>query len=33
MIAIIAIVAKNRAIGLKNKLLYDIPEDMAHFKE
>ena len=33
MIAIICIIAKNRAIGLKNKLLYDIPEDMKHFKE
>lgn len=33
MISIICIIAKNRAIGLKNKLLYDIPEDMKHFKE
>lgn len=33
MIAIICIIAKNRAIGFKNKLLYDIPEDMKHFKE
>lgn len=33
MIAIICIIAKNRAIGLKNKLLYDIPEDMKHFKK
>ena len=33
MISIICIIAKNRAIGLKNKLLYDIPEDMQHFKE
>ncbi|MDD4271384.1 MAG: dihydrofolate reductase [Patescibacteria group bacterium] len=33
MIAIIAIVAKNRAIGFNNKLLYDIPEDMKHFKD
>lgn len=33
MIAIIAIVAKNRAIGFKNDLLYDIPEDMKHFKD
>jgi len=32
MIAIISIVAKNRAIGFKNKLLYDIPDDMMHFK-
>ena len=33
MIAIISIIAKNRAIGFKNKLLYDIPEDMKHFRE
>lgn len=33
MIAIICIIAKNRAIGFQNKLLYDIPEDMNHFKE
>jgi dihydrofolate reductase len=33
MIAIICIIAKNRAIGFNNKLLYDIPEDMKHFKE
>jgi len=33
MISIICIIAKNRAIGFKNKLLYDIPEDMKHFKE
>lgn len=33
MISIICIIAKNRAIGLKNKLLYDIPEDMQHFKK
>ncbi|MFH1255344.1 MAG: dihydrofolate reductase [bacterium] len=33
MISIIAIVAKNRAIGFQNKLLYDIPEDMKHFKD
>lgn len=33
MISIICIIAKNRAIGLKNKLLYDIPEDMKHFKK
>lgn len=32
MISIIAIVAKNRAIGFKNKLLYNIPEDMKHFQ-
>jgi len=33
MISIICIIAKNRAIGFKNKLLYDIPEDMKHFKD
>lgn len=33
MISIICIIAKNRAIGFKNKLLYDIPEDMKHFRE
>ncbi len=33
MISIIAIVAKNRAIGFQNKLLYSIPEDMKHFKD
>lgn len=33
MISIICIIAKNRAIGFKNKLLYNIPEDMKHFKE
>jgi len=33
MISIICIIAKNRAIGFQNKLLYDIPEDMKHFKE
>jgi len=32
MISIIAIVAKNRAIGFKNKLLYDIPDDLKHFQ-
>jgi len=32
MISIIAIVAKNRAIGFKNKLLYNIPEDLKHFQ-
>jgi dihydrofolate reductase len=31
IISIIAAVAENRAIGLKNKLLWDIPEDMKHF--
>lgn len=33
MISIICIIAKNRAIGFQNRLLYDIPEDMQHFKE
>ena len=33
MISIICIIAKNRAIGFQNQLLYDIPEDMKHFKE
>jgi dihydrofolate reductase len=33
MISIICIIAKNRAIGFKNQLLYDIPEDMKHFRE
>lgn len=33
MISIICIIARNRAIGFNNKLLYDIPEDMKHFKE
>ena len=32
MISIICIIAKNRAIGLKNKLLYDIPDDLKHFQ-
>jgi len=31
-IVIIAAVAKNRVIGKDNKLLWNIPEDMAHFK-
>ena len=31
-IVIIAAVAKNRAIGKDNQLLWSIPEDMAHFK-
>ena len=33
MISLIAIIAKNLAIGCQNKLLYNIPEDMKHFKE
>ncbi len=32
MVSIICIIAKNRAIGFQNKLLYDIPEDMKHFQ-
>lgn len=32
LITVIAAVAKNRAIGYRNKLLYHIPEDLAHFK-
>ena len=31
-ISIIAAVAKNRAIGYKNKLLYNIDDDMKRFK-
>ena len=31
-IVIIAAVARNRAIGRDNQLLWHIPEDMAHFK-
>ena len=31
-IVIIAAVARNRAIGKDNQLLWSIPEDMAHFK-
>lgn len=31
-ISIIAAVAENRAIGKDNRLLWDIPEDMKHFK-
>ena len=33
MISIIAIVGKNRAIGRNNQLLWDIPEDMEHFRK
>ena len=33
MISIIVVVGKNREIGFKNKLLWDIPEDMQRFKE
>lgn len=32
MIASICVVGKNREIGYKNKLLWDIPDDMKHFK-
>lgn len=32
MISIIVAVGKNNAIGRKNQLLWDIPEDMAHFR-
>ena len=32
MISIIASVAKNRAIGLKNKLIYWLPNDLKRFK-
>ena len=31
-VVIIAAVAKNRVIGKDNRLLWNIPEDMAHFK-
>lgn len=33
MISIIVAVGKNREIGCKNKLLFDIPEDMQRFKD
>jgi len=33
MLASICAVGKNRAIGCKNKLLWDIPDDMKHFKD
>ncbi|MFA7208898.1 MAG: dihydrofolate reductase [Parcubacteria group bacterium] len=32
MISLIVAVAKNNAIGRNNRLLWDIPEDMAHFR-
>lgn len=32
MISLIAIIAKNRAIGFNNKLLYNIPEDLKRFQ-
>jgi len=33
MLSIIAIIGNNNAIGYKNKLLWNIPDDMKHFKE
>ena len=33
MLSMIVIVGKNREIGYKNKLLWDIPEDMDRFKK
>ena len=33
MISIIVAIGKNRAIGHNNQLLWDIPEDMRHFRE
>ncbi|MBQ6188003.1 MAG: dihydrofolate reductase [Prevotella sp.] len=33
MINIIAAVARNRAIGYKNKLIYWLPNDLKHFKQ
>ena len=33
MISMICAVGRNLAIGRKNQLLWDIPEDMQHFKE
>lgn len=33
MISVIVAVGKNREIGKKNQLLFDIPEDMQRFKE
>jgi dihydrofolate reductase len=33
MISIIVAVGKNRAIGRNNQLLWDIPEDMQHFRK
>ncbi|HCM82369.1 MAG: Dihydrofolate reductase [Candidatus Gottesmanbacteria bacterium GW2011_GWB1_44_11c] len=32
-LSVIAVVGKNRELGKNNKLLWDIPEDMAWFKE
>jgi len=33
MISIICAIGKNRAIGRDNKLLWDIPHDLKHFKD
>ena len=33
MINIIAIVDRDRAIGYQNRLIYNIPEDLIHFKQ
>ena len=33
MISMICAVGKNREIGFKNKLLWDLPDDMKHFKD
>ncbi|PIS15909.1 hypothetical protein COT62_01235 [Candidatus Roizmanbacteria bacterium CG09_land_8_20_14_0_10_41_9] len=33
MIALIAAISKNRAIGNKNKLLWNIPDDLEYFKK
>lgn len=33
MISMICAVGKNREIGLKNKLLWDLPRDLKHFKD
>lgn len=33
MISMICVMGKNREIGLKNKLLWDLPGDMKHFRE
>jgi dihydrofolate reductase len=33
MISMICAIGKNREIGFKNKLLWNLPQDMKHFKE
>ncbi|MBI4652763.1 dihydrofolate reductase [Candidatus Kuenenbacteria bacterium] len=33
MISIICVLGKNRAIGYKNKLIWNIPEDLKHFRK